>query len=154
MLLRAKVTKVGRMKTVFVRPQDVERKWFVVDAEGVTLGRLATKVASVLRGKHKPEYTPHQEVGDYVIVVNAGKVNVTGRKREQKLYYRHTGYPGALKQETLGRMLSKKPVFPVEHAIRGMLPKNRMGRKLFKNVKVYPGPDHPHAAQRPETLEV
>jgi large subunit ribosomal protein L13 len=132
----------------------VERKWFIVDAEGVTLGRLATKVASILRGKHKPEYTPHQEVGDYVIVVNAGKVNVTGRKRERKMYYRHTGYPGALRTENFARMIAKKPVFPVENAIRGMLPKNRLGRKLFKNVKVYPGANHPHAAQRPETLEV
>lgn len=142
------------MKTVFVNPQKVERKWFIVDAEGVTLGRLATKVASILRGKHKPEYTPHQEVGDYVIVVNAGKVNVTGRKRERKMYYRHTGYPGALRTENFARMIAKKPVFPVENAIRGMLPKNRLGRKLFKNVKVYPGANHPHAAQRPETLEV
>lgn len=146
--------KVGIMKTVFVNPQKVERKWFIVDAEGVTLGRLATKVASILRGKHKPEYTPHQEVGDYVIVVNAGKVNVTGRKRERKMYYRHTGYPGALRTENFARMIAKKPVFPVENAIRGMLPKNRLGRKLFKNVKVYPGANHPHAAQRPETLEV
>lgn len=142
------------MKTIFVKPQDVERKWFIVDADGATLGRLATKVASVLRGKHKPEYTPHQEVGDYVIVVNAGKITVTGRKRERKTYYRHTGYPGALRDENFAGMIKKKPVFPVENAIRGMLPKNRLGRKLFKNVKVYAGPNHPHAAQQPEKLEV
>lgn len=142
------------MKTIFVNPREVERKWFIVDADGVTLGRLATKVASILRGKHKPEYTPHQEVGDYVIVVNAGKINVTGRKRERKMYYRHTGYPGALRDDNFAGVIKKKPVFPVENAIRGMLPKNRLGRKLFKNVKVYAGPNHPHAAQQPETLEV
>lgn len=142
------------MKTIFVNPQDVDRKWYVVDAEGVALGRLATKVASILRGKHKPEFTPHQEIGDYVIVVNAGKVDVTGRKRERKMYYRHTGYPGALRSDNFAGVIKKKPVFPVEHAIRGMLPKNRLGRKLFKNVKVYPGSNHPHAAQQPEKLEV
>ena len=140
------------MRTIFVNPRDVERKWYVIDAEGLVLGRLAVKVASVLRGKNRPEFTPHQEVGDMVIVVNAEKVRVTGRKRTDKVYYRHSGYPGGLKSITFDKVLTRKPTFPVEQAIRGMLPKNRLGRKLFTNVKVYAGPDHPHAAQKPEAL--
>lgn len=142
------------MKTIFVKPKEVVRKWYLVDAEGATLGRLAAKVASLLRGKHKPVYTPHQEVGDYVIVVNAGKIAVTGNKLNDKLYYRHSGYPGGLRSEPLGKILTRKPTFPIEHAIKGMLPKNRLGRKLFTNVKVYAGPTHPHAAQRPERIEI
>ena len=142
------------MKTIFVNPKDVERKWYVIDAEGLVLGRLAAKVASILRGKNKPQFTPHQEVGDMVVVVNAGKIRVTGRKRTDKIYYRHSGYPGGLKSTTFDKMIAKKPAFPVEQAIRGMLPKNRLGRKIFHNVKVYGGPDHPHAAQKPETLEL
>jgi len=142
------------MKTVFVNPKDVARKWYVVDAENVVLGRLATTVATYLRGKHKAEFSPHQELGDYVIVINADKVRVTGRKASQKMYYHHTGYPGQLNSKTFEKMMAHKPTYAVEHAIRGMLPKNRLGRKLFTNVKVYAGPDHPHAAQQPETLQI
>lgn len=142
------------MKTRFVNPKDVSRNWFVIDAQDVVLGKLATTVAHLLRGKHKPEYTPHQEVGDYVIVVNADKVRLTGRKTTQKMYYRHSGYPGSLTAEPFYKMLVRKPTYPVEHAIRGMLPKNRLGRKLFKNVKVYAGEAHPHAAQQPEQIEI
>lgn len=142
------------MKTKFVNPKDVSRKWFVIDAQDVVLGKLATTVAHLLRGKHKPEYTPHQEIGDYVIVVNADRVRLTGRKAAQKLYYRHSGYPGALTAEPYSKMITRKPTYPVEHAIRGMLPKNRLGRKLFKNVKVYAGEAHPHAAQQPESIDI
>ncbi|TVQ41102.1 MAG: 50S ribosomal protein L13 [Spirochaetaceae bacterium] len=142
------------MKTIYLDDKKIERKWYIVDAEGITLGRLATRVATVLRGKHKAYFTPHQELGDYVVVINAEKVHVTGNKRDDKLYYRHTGFPGGLRKTNLAKMLQTKPVFPVEHAIRGMLPKNRLGRKLFKNVKVYAGSAHPHAAQKPEPLSV
>jgi len=142
------------MKTVFVNAKDVQRKWYVIDAEGVVLGKLAVEVAKLLRGKHKPEYAPHQELGDYVVVVNADKVRVTGRKPEQKIYYHHSGYPGSLKATPYAKMIARKPTFPVEHAIRGMLPKNRLGRKLFTNVKVYAGGSHPHAAQKPEPFVV
>ena len=141
------------MKTIFVKPKDVERKWWLVDAEGQTLGRLASRIAAVLRGKHKPIYSPHMETGDYVVVVNAEKVKITGNKREQKVYYRHSGYPGGLKTELLGKLMGTKPTFALEHAIKGMLPKGKMGRKLFKNVKVYAGAEHPHEAQKPEKLE-
>ena len=122
------------MKTIFVNQKEITRKWYVIDAEGKILGRVAVAVADILRGKHKPEFAPHQEVGDYVVVVNAAKVNVTGNKMGDKMYYRHSGYPGALKSESLEKMIQRKPVFPLENAIRGMLPKNRLGRKLFKNV--------------------
>ena len=142
------------MKTIFVNPKDVQRNWYVIDAEGVVLGKLATRVAHLLRGKNKPEYTPHQEVGDYVIVVNAEKVRVTGRKGEQKMYYHHSGYPGSLRSFNYNKMIVRRPTFPVEHAIRGMLPKNRLGRKLFGNVKIYAGATHPHAAQKPEPLAI
>ena len=142
------------MKTVYADEKKIERKWYIVDAEGVTLGRLATRVAIILRGKHKPIFTPFQELGDYVIVVNAARVNVTGKKMSDKMYYRHTGYPGGLRTASLAKMLESKPEYPVEHAIRGMLPKNRMGRKLFNNVKVYAGPEHLHAAQQPEPLTI
>ena len=142
------------MKTIYLKEKDIDRKWYVVDAEGAVLGRLATRVAAVLRGKHKPYFTPHQELGDYVVVVNAEKVRVTGNKMNDKIYYRHTGYPGGLRQANLAKVLQTKPEYPVEHAIRGMLPKNRLGRKLFKNVKVYAGSEHPHAAQKPEPLSI
>jgi large subunit ribosomal protein L13 len=142
------------MKTIIPKGKDLERKWFIVDAEGEVLGKVATKVATVLRGKHKPEFTPNMECGDYVIVVNADKVRVTGRKSEQKMYYRHTGYPGALRSMNFQKMMERKSTFPVEHAVRGMLPRNRLGRKLFTNLKVYAGSDHPHAAQKPEELTV
>ena len=142
------------MRTLYVNEKQIERKWYLIDADGVTLGRLATKVATLLRGKHKPFYTPRQELGDYVVIVNAERVNVTGRKRRQKMYYKHSGYPGALREDTFQSMIKRKPEYPIEHAIRGMLPKNRLGRKLFKNVKVYAGPNHPHQAQQPEKLEI
>jgi large subunit ribosomal protein L13 len=142
------------MKTIFRNPQSIERAWYVIDAEGVTLGRLASKVAYILRGKNKAYYTPHQEVGDFVVIVNADKVVVSGNKLEQKTYYRHSGYPGGIKSMVLKDMLKKKPTYPVEKAVKGMLPKNRLGRKLFGNMKVYAGPNHPHNAQQPKQLEV
>lgn len=142
------------MKTSSAKPHEIERKWFVIDAQGQTLGRLATRVATVLRGKHKPIYTPHIDCGDYVIVVNAEKINVTGQKLDQKIYYRHSGYPGGLKQVTLRRQLQTHPERVIEAAVRGMLPKNRLGRKMFKKLKVYDGPDHPHQAQQPEPLDL
>lgn len=142
------------MKTIFVKPTDVERKWYVIDADGQRLGRVASLAADLLRGKHKPEFAPHQELGDYVIVVNADKVVVTGRKSLQKTYFRHSGYPGGIKSETFVKALARKPQFPLEHAVRGMLPRNRIGRKLFTNLKVYAGPEHPHAAQKPEAINV
>lgn len=142
------------MKTIFVKPKDVERKWWLVDAEGQTLGRLASRITTVLRGKHKPIYAPHMETGDYVVVVNAGKVKITGNKRTQKVYHRHSGYPGGLKTEVLGKLMTTKPTFALEHAIKGMLPRGKMGRKIFKNVKIYAGEEHPHEAQKPEKLEL
>ncbi len=141
------------MKTIFVKPKDVQRKWWLVDAEDQVLGRLASRIATVLRGKHKPIYSPHMETGDYVVVVNAEKVKITGNKREEKQYFRHSGYPGGLKTEVLGKVMTKKPTFPLEHAIKGMLPRGKMGRKIFQNVKIYAGPEHPHEAQKPEKLE-
>jgi large subunit ribosomal protein L13 len=142
------------MKTYVATPATRERNWLVVDASGKTLGRLATQVADALRGKRKPEYTPHLDVGDFVIVVNADKVAVTGRKREQKLYYRHSGYPGGLRSRTLGQMLERRPEEVIRLAVRGMLPRNRMGRAQLRKLKVYAGPDHPHAAQKPEPMEI
>jgi len=141
------------VKTYVTTPEDVDRQWFVVDAEGKTLGRLATEIARVLRGKHKPVYSPAQDVGDYVIVVNAEKVWVTGRKLDQKFYYRYSGYPGGLKQISLRDQLAKHPERVIEHAVRGMLPKNALGRRMFKKLKVYAGPEHPHYAQQPQLLE-
>jgi len=142
------------MNTLFVNTETVPRKWFIVDADGVVLGRLAAGVATILRGKHKPEFSPHQELGDYVIIVNAGKIAVTGKKRADKYYYRHSRYAGGFRQVTLGKVMQKRPTFPVEQAVKGMLPHNRMGRQLFRNLKVYAGPEHPHAAQKPETLTI
>ena len=142
------------MKTIYVNPKDVVRKWYIIDASGKTLGRVAVKVASVLRGKNKPVFTPHQEVGDYVVVINADKIVVTGNKRTEKKYYHYSGYPGGLRVDSFEKMMERKPVFPLEAAIRGMLPKNRLGRKLFGNVKVYAGDQHPHGAQQPEPLEI
>ncbi len=141
------------MKTISVREQDVQREWYVIDAQGKTLGRLAAQIATILRGKHKPYYTPHVDCGDYVIVVNAEKVHVTGRKMTQKKYYRHSGYPGGLKVITLRDQLRRFPTRVVESAVRGMLPKNRLGRRMFKKLKVYAGPNHPHQAQQPKPLE-
>lgn len=142
------------MKTFSAKPYEIGRKWFVVDAQGQTLGRLATQIATILRGKHKPIYTPHVDCGDYVIVVNAERINVTGHKLDEKIYYRHSGYPGGLRQVTLRQQLQTHPERVIESAVRGMLPKNRLGRKMFKKLKVYAGPDHPHQAQQPEVLDL
>lgn len=142
------------MKSYIAKPAEVERKWYVVDAEGKTLGRLASEVASVLRGKKKPIYTPHVDCGDYVIVVNAEKVAVTGKKRQEKIYKRHTGYPGGLRETTFAELQSKKPEEIVRHAVKGMLPDGRLGRQMFKKLYVYVGPEHKHAAQKPEVMEV
>ena len=142
------------MKTYVATPAERERRWLVVDATDKTLGRLATQVADALRGKRKPEYTPHIDVGDFVIVVNAEKVSVTGNKRQEKLYYRHSGYPGGLRSRSLGEMLERRPEEVVRVAVRGMLPRNRLGRAQLRKLKVYAGPDHPHAAQKPEPMEV
>lgn len=142
------------MKTYVTKLDEVKREWFVVDATGKTLGRLATEIARILRGKHKPIYSPMIDVGDYVIVVNAEKVRVTGRKLTEKFYYRHSGYPGGFKQISLRDMLARHPTRVVEYAVRGMLPKSALGRRMFKKLKVYAGPDHPHQAQNPKPLEV
>jgi len=139
-------------KTYVTKKDDVQRDWYVVDATGQTLGRLVTQVARFLSGKHKPTYSPAVDVGDYVIVVNADKIHVTGNKLDQKMYYRHSGYPGGLKEITLHRQLQLHPERVIEHAVRGMLPKNRLGRQMLKKLKVYAGPEHPHAAQRPKPL--
>jgi len=142
------------MKTVFVKPASVERKWFVIDAEGKIMGRLAAKVASIVRGKNKAIYAPHQELGDYVVIINADKVAVTGRKAKQKLYYRHTGYVGGLKSDTYEKLAARHPTAPLEHAIKGMLPKGPLGRKMVKNAKIYAGAQHPHAAQNPTAIDL
>jgi len=136
------------------RPLEVERKWYVVDAEGKTLGRLATEIARILRGKNKPRYTPHVDVGDFVVVVNAEKVVVTGRKAEQKVYRRHSGYPGGMKETSYEQMLERRPTEILRKAVYGMMPKTRLARQQFKKLKVYAGPEHPHAAQNPQNLEV
>lgn len=140
------------MKTFVTKPAEVEREWFVVDAQGKTLGRLASEIARVLRGKHKPIYSPAVDCGDYVIVVNADKINVTGRRMDEKIYYRHSQYPGGLKEQTLREMLDKHPTRPIELAVKGMLPKNSLGRKMIKKMKVYAGESHPHDAQKPTNL--
>ncbi len=142
------------MRTISAREQDVERDWYIVDAQGQTLGRLATRVATILRGKHKPIYTPHVDCGDYVIIVNAEKIHVTGQKMSQKKYYRHSGYPGGLREVVLRDQLKKFPDRVLESAVRGMLPKSRLGRRMFKKLKVYAGPNHPHDAQQPKSLEL
>lgn len=142
------------MKTYATKASDVTREWFVVDAAGQNLGRLATKIATILRGKHKTIYTPGMDVGDFVIVVNADKVEVTGRKLEQKMYYRHSLYPGGLKETNLQRMLQTHPTRVIEFAVRGMLPKNRLGRAMIKKLKIYAGATHPHEAQKPQPLEI
>ena len=142
------------MKTWTAKATDVERRWYVVDAEGETLGRLATRIADTLRGKQKPTYTPHVDTGDFVVVVNAEKIGVTGQKLDQKRYYRHSGYPGGLKSRTLNDMLERRPEEVIRLAVRGMLPRNRLARKQLTKLKVYAGPEHPHAAQRPQPLEI
>ena len=140
------------MKTFMASPSTIERKWYVVDAANMTLGRLASEVAKVLRGKNKAIFTPHMDTGDFVIVVNADKVKVTGKKLDQKIYYRHSGYVGGMKETTLREMMAKKPERVVEHAVKGMLPKGPLGREMFKKLHVYAGPEHKHAAQKPEAL--
>ena len=142
------------MKTYMANPDKIERKWYVVDATDCTLGRLASEVAKVLRGKNKPEFTPHVDTGDYVIVVNAEKIVVTGKKLEQKVYTHHTGYIGGLKETTLKRMLETKPEDVLIHAVKGMLPKNALGRAMMRKLFVYASAEHPHAAQKPEVLEI
>ena len=143
------------MRTTYIaKTADIDRKWYVVDAEGKTLGRLASEVAKVLRGKNKPIYTPHVDTGDYVIVINAEKVAVTGKKLDQKVYSHHTGYIGGLKQVTLKKMLETKPENVITHAVKGMLPKNALGRSMIKKLRVYAGPEHDHQAQKPEVLEI
>src|SRR6058998_60240 len=143
-----------QMKTFVATPANRERNWVVIDANGKTLGRLATQIADILRGKRKPEYTPHCDVGDFVIVVNAEKISVTGNKREQKLYHRHSGYPGGLKTRTLDDMLERRPQEVIRLAVKGMLPRNRLARQQLRKLKVYAGPDHPHEAQKPEPMEM
>ena len=142
------------MKSYMASPSDVERKWYVVDAEGKTLGRMASEIASILRGKKKPIYTPHIDTGDYVIVVNAEKVVTTGKKLNQKIYYHHSEYVGGMKEATLQEMLNKKPEYVITHAVKGMLPKGPLGRHMLKKLFVYAGPEHKHAAQNPEALEI
>ncbi len=143
-----------KKSTRFALPDEVGKKWCVVDAAGKPLGRLSSRVAWLLMGKHKPKYSPHVECGDFVVVVNAEKVHLTGRKEEQKLYQWHTGYPGGLKQRRASEMRAKQPTKLVEWSVRGMLPKTRLGKRMFHRLKVYAGPDHPHAAQSPEAVEL
>jgi large subunit ribosomal protein L13 len=142
------------MKTYVATPANREREWLVVDATGKTLGRLATQLADILRGKHKPEYTPHCDVGDFVIVTNAEKISVTGKKREEKKYYRHSGYPGGLRSRTLNEMLDRRPEEVIRLAVKGMLPRNRLARAQLRKLKVYAGSDHPHTAQQPRQMEI
>ena len=142
------------MKTVSIRAQDVEHSWLVVDAEDKILGRLATEIARRLRGKHKPEYTPHVDTGDFIIVVNAEKVRVTGNKTSDKIYYRHSGYPGGINAISFEHLRDSHPERIIERAVKGMLPRNPLGRAMFRKLKVYAGPEHPHSAQQPQTLEL
>ena len=142
------------MNTYMAKAAEVERKWYVVDADGMVLGRLASQVANILRGKNKPIYTPHCDTGDFVIIINADKVRLTGKKLDQKVYYHHSGYPGGLKEVKYRRLMAEKPVFAVRHAVEGMLPKGSLGREMAKKLKVYAGSEHPHAAQMPEKLEL
>jgi large subunit ribosomal protein L13 len=142
------------MKTIYVKPNDAVRKWFVIDATGKALGRVAVKAAYVARGKHKPYYVPFHELGDYVIIVNADKAMLTGNKVRNKLYYRHTGFLGGLKVDNYEKLVARKPTAPMEKAVRGMLPRGPLGNKLFSNIKIYAGAEHPHVAQQPEALEL
>lgn len=142
------------MKTFTAKPESVKREWLIIDAEGLTLGRLATEVASRLRGKHKPEYTPHVDTGDYIIVINADKVHVTGKKAQDKMYYRHSGYIGGLKEVNFQDLQARKPGRAIELAVNGMLPKGPLGRAMFKKMKIYAGAEHPHASQQPKALSI
>jgi large subunit ribosomal protein L13 len=141
------------VKTYSAKPGEVPRRWWVVDAEGKNLGRLSTQIATLLRGKHKPAYTPHTDTGDFIVVVNADKVAVTGSKLENKKYYRHSGYPGGLRMRTLGQMLERRPTEVIRMSVKGMLPKNRLAAKQLRKLKIYAGPTHPHAAQQPEEMK-
>jgi large subunit ribosomal protein L13 len=142
------------MKTYVAKPTDRQRDWYVVDAEGKTLGRLATQIADALRGKRKPEYTPHCDTGDFVVVVNAEKIVVTGKKRTDKIYWRHSGYPGGIRSRTLNEMLERRPEEVIRKAVKGMLPRNRLAAQQLRKLKVYAGPEHPHAAQQPKPMEI
>ena len=142
------------MKSYIAKPNEVEKKWYVVDADGKTLGRLSTQIATILRGKHKPEFTPHVDTGDFVVVVNAEKVVLTGKKLDQSFHTHYTGYPGGLRQIPLRRILAEKPEQLIYNSVRGMLPKNKLGRKVLKKLKVYAGPDHKHEAQQPEVVDI
>ncbi|WP_218352229.1 50S ribosomal protein L13 [Alteromonas lipotrueiana] len=142
------------MKTFVAKPETVQRDWFVVDATDKTLGRLASEIARRLRGKHKPEYTPHVDAGDYIIVINADKITVTGNKALKKMYYSHTGYPGGLKETNFEKLLAHKPEMVIEKAVKGMLPKGPLGRAMFRKLKVYAGGEHSHAAQQPQVLDI
>lgn len=142
------------MKTIFIKPLTVQKKWYLIDAEGKELGRVAVAAARILRGKNKPEYVPHQDMGDFVIIINAEKAALTGNKYEDKMYYHHSGYPGGLRETNYADMIKRNPVFPMEHAVRGMLPRGPLGRKLFTHMKVYAGAKHPQEAQQPITVEI
>lgn len=142
------------MKTIYAKPQEIVKKWYLIDAEGKELGRVAVAAANILRGKNKPEYMPNEDMGDYVIIINAAKAALTGNKANDKMYYRVSGYAGGMKEETYAQMIVRKPVYPMEHAIKGMLPKGPLGRKLFTNLHVYANDQHPHAAQQPVKVEL
>lgn len=142
------------MKTFSAKPETVKRDWYVVDADGKTLGRLATEIARRLRGKHKPVYTPHVDTGDYIVVINAEKITVTGRKATDKMYYHHTGFPGGIKEISFNKLIDKKPEMVIEKAVKGMLPKNPLGRAMYRKLKVYAGPEHQHTAQQPQVLDI
>jgi len=142
------------MKTIFIKPLTVQKKWYLIDAEGKELGRVAVAAARILRGKNKPEYVPHQDMGDFVIIINAEKAALTGNKYEDKMYYHHSGYPGGLRETNYADMIKRNPVFPMEHAVKGMLPRGPLGRKLFTHMKVYAGAKHPQEAQQPITVEI
>ena len=149
-----RVRPLSVMKTYTAKPGEIQREWFLVDAEGQTLGRLATRIADTLRGKGKPVYTPHVDTGDFVVVVNAEKIQVTGNKRSEKRYYRHSGFPGGLKSRTFDEMIERRPEEVIRLAVKGMLPRNRLARKQLTKLKVYAGPDHPHVAQKPQPMEI
>ncbi|OGT35089.1 MAG: 50S ribosomal protein L13 [Gammaproteobacteria bacterium RIFCSPHIGHO2_12_FULL_37_14] len=138
----------------YIAPQNSEHKWYLVDASGKVLGRLASQIAKYLRGKHKPEYTPHVDTGDYIVVINAAEIQVTGKKRQEKVYYRHSGYPGGIKETTFDKLQAKDPIRIIELAVKGMLPKNPLGRAMLQKLKVYPGSEHPHTAQQPITVNL
>ncbi|MGN0301406.1 MAG: 50S ribosomal protein L13 [Anaerotardibacter sp.] len=142
------------MKTYYAKPNEVQREWLLIDAEDLVLGRLAVKAATILKGKHKPQYTPHVDTGDYVVIINADKVRITGKKATDKEYYRHSGYPGGLKCETFQEAMEKHPERVIEHAVKGMLPKNTLGRQMAKKLKVYAGAEHPHMAQQPREIKL